>query len=108
MKFYKIEEYDVIVGQNERENWTLLSTSKQKYKIFHLSSLPSCYVILQTENDVENSIIKECAELCLQNTKYKNLSGIKVDYTEISNTKKGEHVGEFFYKNKKKVNTIKL
>lgn len=108
MKFHKIDNYNIIVGQNERENWTLLSTSKQKYKIFHLSSLPSCYVILQTENEVDDSVIRECAELCLQNTKFRNLSGIKVDYTEVSNTKLGSKVGEFMYKNKKKVNTIRV
>lgn len=108
MKFYKIQNYTCLVGENKEENWNLLRSSKQKYKIFHLTSFPSCYVILQSEDDLEHKTIAECARICLDNTKYRNLRGIHVDYTEISNTKLGKNIGEMFYKNSKKVKRIKI
>ena len=93
MKEYKVGEYICLVGGSAKENWEILSQSEQKYIFFHLTSFPSCYVILQTEEKVDKSILQECAEICLDNTKQKNMSGVYVDCTPVGNVRKGEKIG---------------
>jgi predicted ribosome quality control (RQC) complex YloA/Tae2 family protein len=99
-------DYLCLIGQNKKENWYLLDTSKNSDILFHLSSFPSCYVILKTTYIPPKEVIFKCAELCRSNTKYKNLKNIKVDYSLCSNITKGEKVGELEYKSNKKVSTI--
>lgn len=108
MKVIEVENYICLVGQNAKENWSLLTNAKQKHIFFHLSSFPSCYVILQTDEKVNDDIIAQCARICLENTKYKNMCDVYVDYTPVSNTKKGDVVGEVVYKSMRKVSKIKL
>lgn len=108
MKQILIGQYICLIGSNAKENWEILSKSQPSYLFFHLSSLPSCYVILQTDEKVTDDIIRECAKICLENTKYRNLRKVYVDYTTVSNVSKGEKVGEIFYPNKRKVKQVKL
>lgn len=100
----------ILIGYSAKDNWNLLSKSSQKDLLFHLSSFPSCYVVLKQEPNREPSkeIIKECAQLCLQHTKYKSMKGILVDYTPVNNVTKGSNIGEIIYKNRKKVLQIKI
>lgn len=94
-----------MVGQNAQENWTMLSTASQKDLFFHLTSFSSAYGILKYPYDT--TIIPDCASILkLNSNKAKNLHRVKVDYTPVSNTRKGEVLGEVIYKNKKYVQTI--
>ena len=98
------------IGSNAKENWELLEKCKPTDVLFHLSSFPSCYVILQNDT-VEFptlDILKEVALNCKLNTKYKNLKDIKVDYTLCKNVEKGDVLGELIYKSNKKVLSIKI
>jgi predicted ribosome quality control (RQC) complex YloA/Tae2 family protein len=110
MKTISIQDMNCIIGSNAKENWELLDSSKPTNILFHLSSFPSCYVIL--ENDSEKypteEIIREASILCRNNTKYKNMRDIKVDYTFCNNVMKGENVGQIYYKSNRKVLTIKI
>ena len=110
MKDGKVENINYKIGQNAVENWEIFDNSKKSYLFFHLSSFPSCYVILEWEEEYypNLSVIKEVAELCKNNTKYKNLRDIKVDFTQCDNIEKGGNVGEIIYKSNKKVNQIKI
>ena len=110
MKEGKIQNINYKIGQNAVENWTIFENSKPSYLFFHLSSFPSCYVILEWEDEYypDLSVIKEASELCKNNTKYKNLRDIKVDFTQCGNIEKGEVVGEIIYKSNKKVNQVKI
>jgi predicted ribosome quality control (RQC) complex YloA/Tae2 family protein len=108
MKEYKVGDYTCVVGGNAKENWEILSQAQQKYLFFHLSAFPSCYVILQTEEKVEKEIVVGCAEICLENTKQKNMSGIYVDCTPVGNVRKGEKIGEIYYVSRKKIETIRV
>ena len=109
MKTLKIAgDLEYQVGKNAVENWKLLDEAKPKNIFFHLSSFPSCYVILKCESDPDMEIIKECALACKENTKYKNLKDIKVDYTTCDNVIKGEKVGEVYYCSNRKVKQIKI
>ena len=96
------------IGKNAIENWQLLDESKPEYMFFHLAYFPSCYVILKCNSDPGGDIIKECALICKENTKYKNLKDIKVDYTRCDNVIKGGNVGEVYYRSTRKVNQIKI
>ena len=110
MKQLSIDNITYRIGTNAKENWNLLEKSKPTDILFHLSSFPSCYVIL--ENDTKDFpsmyIIEQVALNCKLNTKYKNLKNIKVDYTLCDNVEKGEFVGELIYKSNRKVLSIKV
>ena len=112
MKLFNIETYICRVGENARENWELLAESKNNYIFFHLTSFSSCYVILECNynniSDIPNDIIIKAAELCRNNTKYKNMRDIKVDYTFCNNVKRGEIIGEVIYKSNKQVKCVKI
>tara|TARA_B100000524_G_C23357554_1_gene264483 strand:- start:142 stop:462 length:321 start_codon:yes stop_codon:yes gene_type:complete len=106
MKEVIIDEVSFKVGQNAQENWDLLSLN-ENYMWFHLKSFPSCHVILEKE-DVSNEDIINGANLCLQNTKYRNLKNIKVNYTLIKNLRKADKLGSVHFVSNRKVNTILL
>uniref|UniRef100_A0A6C0EK80 NFACT RNA-binding domain-containing protein n=1 Tax=viral metagenome TaxID=1070528 RepID=A0A6C0EK80_9ZZZZ len=111
MRIIRVENFFCTIGQSARENWLLLEQSSQTSIFFHLSSFPSCYVILQTEQKVDQipeHVIRSCAEICKNNTKYRELKGIYVDYTPISNVKKGSVVGEIVYRKSRKVFRVKI
>jgi predicted ribosome quality control (RQC) complex YloA/Tae2 family protein len=110
MKELFINNIKTLIGSNAKENWKLLEDSKPNNLFFHLSSFPSCYVILQTESDIlpDLETIKETALVCKNNTKCKTIPNLKVDYTYCKNVIKGEYVGEIIYKSNKKVNQIKI
>jgi len=108
MKTLYIENFVCLVGKNAQENWQLLQDANSNDILFHLTSFPSCYVILKDENLIHFQIIQKCAEICLENTKYKKLKNISVDYTEISNVKKGEERGELIYLHPSRVQRLKI
>ena len=107
MKTIQVGDYTCLIGGNAQENWDILTQAKKGYVFFHLSAFPSCYVILQTEEKVDDTVLQECANLCLKNTKYRNLKNVYVDYTLVSNVKKGEKVGEVYYRKERDVVKIK-
>jgi len=116
MKQIIFEDITIKIGVNAQENWKLFENSLANYILFHLSSFPSCYVIIEKEIDLNEgnnfqiyeNIIREASILCKSNTKYKNLKNIYVDYTNCKNIIKGSKVGEIIYKSNKKVNRIKI
>jgi predicted ribosome quality control (RQC) complex YloA/Tae2 family protein len=106
MKTIEINNIKCFVGGNASENWQILDNAKPNHLFFHLSSFSSCYVISEVDGLIDLETIKNIAECCKSNTKYKNIPKVKVDYTLCSNVYKGEKVGEVYYKSNKKVNKI--
>ena len=102
MKILEYESQIIRIGQTRQENWALLDQSKGTDIFFHLSSFPSCYIILESDGGCDQKSIVYCARLCKKYTKYKNLSSVYIDYTPCKNLKKGESVGEVVYKSKVK------
>lgn len=103
MKSYEIDGYICSVGSNASDNWKILKTAKQNDIFFHLSSYSSCYVILHCNGEnVNEEIIKKCALICKQNSKYRNIY-LYVDYTTCKNVIFGKELGECYYKSNKKV-----
>ncbi|AYV82331.1 MAG: protein of unknown function DUF814 [Homavirus sp.] len=90
------------IGENKEENDTLVKSAKDTDIWFHLSNLPSCHVILECDkkNEATKDMIRYCAQLVKQNTKYKNFSKLKVTYTEIRNVRRTSTVGMVILKGK--------
>jgi hypothetical protein len=110
MKILEIENIICYIGKDANDNWNILKKVENKDLYFHLSSFSSCYVIAKYNKDIKftkKHIIK-CAQLCKDNTKYKNQNNIIINYCECNNIMKGENIGEVIYKNKNKVNKIKI
>ena len=105
MKNILYNDTEIIIGQNSKENWDILDKYSSNSCWFHLKSFPSCFVIVNTI-DINNDIIKYAAELCKQNTKYRNVRNIKVTYTNTSNVKKADTEGSVYFKSNRKVKEI--
>jgi predicted ribosome quality control (RQC) complex YloA/Tae2 family protein len=109
MKHLKVGNYTCLVGQNAEENWSLLKSSNKKDILFHLSKFPSCYVILRIEDQEPNlEVIEQVAKICLDNTKYKNLKNVYVDYTVLQNVRKGDYIGELEFISLRKVSKVRI
>lgn len=91
------------IGENAQDNWNILDTVNSTDIFFHLSSFPSCYVILKCNELPDEDMIKIGSGLCKANTKYKNLKNIKVDYCRCDNIEKGDKIGIVVYKSNKKI-----
>ena len=103
----KIEEFNditIIIGQNAQENWNLINFDCD-YIWLHLNSFPSCHVIIE-DNNPEPEVLEYAAQLCKENTKYRNLRNLRVNYTLLSNITKAETEGAVYMKSKRKVNNI--
>jgi predicted ribosome quality control (RQC) complex YloA/Tae2 family protein len=106
MKEIYYSDIKYIIGENAAENWSLLDTSDKEHYYFHLSSFPSCYVILEHDEPTLD-MLQHGAMLCKNSTKYRLVKNIKVDYCKCSNLKRGEHVGEVIYIRPRQVKQIK-
>lgn len=108
MKTIQIERFTCHIGENAKDNWNLLDQSDDNDILFHLTSFPSCYVILKDGEKIDEVILEKSAKICLQNTKYRRMKNVYVDYTPVSNAEKGEKIGELFYRSNRKVHKIKV
>lgn len=105
MKSFLIDEFVGRLGETAEENWQLLSEARQNHTFFHLSSFPSGYVIVDTDY-LSPKQVAEISTVLKENTKYRNIHNIKVDYTLVSNVRKGTKVGEALYVSSKKVRSV--
>lgn len=108
MKDIVVRNIPCKLGQNAVENWNLFSMSRPNFLFFHLTLFPSGYLIMECDEIPDIEVIRIGALACKMNTKYRKLKGVYVDYTQCSNVKKGEKVGEVEYKSNRKVNKIKV
>lgn len=107
MKILNYDDYVCKLGENAKENWELLDNSSENNIFLHLSSFPSGYVIIDA-NHPTIDMIYIAALLCKNNTKYRNILNIKVDYCRCSNVIKGDIMGDVIFKSKRQVKQIKL
>jgi hypothetical protein len=100
-----MDEY--VIGKNKHHNWQLFDDADKNHFLFHLESFPSCYVIVK-KSELNREDIVNASNMCKMNSKYKNLKGVFVFYTKISNLKKGNETGELIILKKSLVNRIKI
>lgn len=104
-------DYEIIIGNNASENWTIFDDSEPFDLWFHIDNLPSCHVIIKQkvkkEQDINyfNEIITLAADYCKQNSKFKDKKN-KIIYTNIGNLKKGKDTGSLIILNNKLVKYI--
>lgn len=114
MKTFTYENIQFILGQNAQENWNILDEAQKinsDYVWFHLNSFPSSYVIMHSSiENIHDSSLNDYliygANLCKQNSKYKNYNDLKICYTSLKKLTKTNKIGEVIVKGKK--NIIKL
>jgi len=104
MKTGYVNGYQWFKGANAVENWNILSKASQKYWFFHLANRPSPYVIW-TGKSMTKIIALELGFICISSTKY---NAELVDYCQCSNVKKGDVVGEVFYKSNRKIKRVRV
>ena len=114
MKKVEYNNIIYIIGENAQDNWNILDLYKKendKYIWFHLNSFSSAYVIMcSTINDIDKSQFYDYlyygAELCKNNSKYKNLKNLKIIYTTLNKLSKTNKIGEVIISGKKNTITI--
>ena len=104
MKEVVLNDTIIKVGANADENWMLVDSNKE-YTWLHLNSFPSCHVVIESVEPTQEEIMF-AAQLCKQNTKYRNLRNLKIGYTTCGNLKKGVKAGSVIYNSKRKVKYI--
>ena len=102
------DDYIIYIGRNACENWEILSIAQQNHLLFHLSHFPSPYVLLYPLKKLKETPIRLCAEMCKKYSKHSTARKVSVDYSPCSNIKRGKTIGEYYYKNNKKVSIIIL
>jgi len=108
MKQFEFDGYICKLGENSKENWELFDNSQENNIFLHLSSFPSGYVILENTDTFSIDMIYMAAKICKDNTKYKNIRNIKVDYCRCSNLFKGLVIGEVIFHSKRQVKQVKI
>lgn len=114
MKTLEYKDIKFHRGENAIDNFNMLDKFKCCYDYIwlHLNSFSSGYIIIEIEKkellkriDYQD-ILNYAANLCKENTKYKNVPNIKIIWTTISKVIKTEKIGEVIISGKK--NCIKL
>lgn len=89
---YKINNYTVLVGRNNKENdYLTLKYASKSDLWFHTKDFHGSHTILKIENNKpypSEEILTKCAELAAKHSKAKNSSNIPVDYCEVKYVKK--------------------
>ena len=103
---YKINDYILLVGRNNKENDYLTLKYSQKNDIwFHTKDIHGSHGILQLQNKPvpDNSILIQCAEIVAYHSKARNSSQVPVDFCEVKQVKKpkGAKPGMVIYNNYK-------
>ena len=114
MKRIIFNNINYVIGENAQDNWNILEEANNinsDYIWFHLNSFPSCYVIMYSAlkdllDNSYNIYLNYGAQLCKNNSKYKNMRDIKICYTSLKKLKKTQKIGEVIVSGKK--NIIKL
>ena len=99
---HTFENNPIKIGETSGENDEIIRESNQSDVWFHMHNLPSCHVIIKNtkEHPITKQMINYCANLVKENTKYRNLPKVKINYTQIKNVKKTDVKGRVHIKGK--------
>ena len=106
MKELIYENTTILIGSNVNDNQKLIDTyNHTDYIWFHLKAYPSSHVVILDNKPSEGTILY-AAGLCKDTTKYKNLRGLKVNYTPYNNIRKTNKPGTVTFKSNRQVKQI--
>lgn len=104
---FDIDEFQIYVGRNNKENDYLTTKFALKNDLwFHTKDIHGSHVILKVPNPNENiphNVIVKCATLAVMHSKAKGSSNVPVDYCKVQFVKKpnGSKPGMVTYSNNK-------
>ena len=103
-------ERDILfyIGKNQNENFNVIDMGSEDDLWFHAKDESSCHVVCEIPDNIDKKelqyIIKTGALLCKNNTnKLKNLSNVKIIYTQIKNITKTKTPGCVLTQNAKTI-----
>lgn len=99
---HKSVEYIIEIGENKQDNFNIIDSASPSNIWFHVEGMPSCHVILKTEEKIRNiphQVLKRCAYLCKINSKAKTLPKCEISFTTINNVTKTNIIGQVQIKN---------
>jgi len=102
MKSIIFDDVIIELGENARENWSLIDNSEGDWTWMHLNSFPSGHISIHTSCPTQD-MIRQAKEMCLSGTKYINMKNVKFCMTSFSNLTKGDKIGEVEFKRLRKV-----
>jgi predicted ribosome quality control (RQC) complex YloA/Tae2 family protein len=95
------------VGRNAQDNWDIIKNAQEKWIWIHLDKFPSGHVIICKDSDtITDDEIIYGSRLCIEHSKYRNVSKISVVYCEINNLKLGTEIGSVYFKSNHKTKKI--
>ena len=103
---YKIDDYTLLVGRNNKENdYLTLKYAKKTDLWFHTKDIHGSHAILQLNPNQfpDDTILTRCAEITAFHSKAKNSSNVPVDFCEVKFVKKpnGAKPGMVIYSSNK-------
>jgi predicted ribosome quality control (RQC) complex YloA/Tae2 family protein len=108
MKEFEYDGHRILLGKDRSDNVQLLKNfGHTDYTFMHLKSYPSSHVIIMT-NTPSDETLEFAAQACKQQSKYKNLRGVKAIYTAYSNVRKTDVPGAVVFKSNRKVKNITI
>ena len=104
---FKIDDFDLYVGRNNKENDWLTFTFANKSDIwFHTKDIHGSHVILKCgDSDVSDDVLVKCAKIAAEHSKSKQSSNVPVDYCRVKFVKKpiGSKPGMVIFTNNKTI-----
>lgn len=103
------QSVDFIVGGNAQENHDIIDAADPDDLWFHLTGQASCHVICKLPEGIEIDrksmlkIAKQGAVICKENSSYKRIKNVEIDYTHVKNITKLEKPGAVIILNGKKM-----
>ena len=91
--FNSSEDFEILVGQDDRSNdYLTFKIASQKDIWFHVSGFPGSHVVLSSGDTVPGAAsIKEAAGLAAYFSKMRNAGKVSVSYCMIKNVSKARH-----------------
>ena len=104
---FNIDNFDVYVGRNNKENDWLTFTFANKNDIWlHTKDIQGSHVILKTSGiDISDDTLVKCAKLAVEHSKARLSSNVPVDYCKVQYVKKpnGAKPGMVIFTNNKTI-----
>ena len=102
-----VDNFDVYVGKNNKENDWLTFTFANKNDIWlHTKDIQGCHVIVKSSGaNVSDDTLVKCAKLAVEHSKAKLSSNVPVDYCKVQYVKKpnGAKPGMVIFTNNKTI-----
>ena len=93
MKKLEINNVNLILGENAKENHLLIDNADPNDWWFHIDESPSGHCIVESI-DITNELIIQAGNFVKEHSKLKNNKKVKIIYTQIKNIKKTKNPGQ--------------